>query len=471
MLAGRLEEAAEIYQRLMPDHADSWRLLRPYARLLWNRQQRDQALCVLDRAVTLAPDEPELSVDRADYCFALGNIEEAAESMRHAAALAPSNPDYLVKLALILLQRRDKSGARTACKNALALAPNLKSARHLLGDLAWQDGDFETAIQNLSISRQIPNPETDVNAALASSLFALGRITEITGFPDPVTAGQRYLEIILRAVFNWQMGNFERCELLVRNAARLLPHCSEAPRVSQFHRLERLLRWLVESLPENEALYQARAEAPLFVVGDNQGLPAAHLTVPFHNRSYRLRGLTVAGLRMADIVTSDANAQSKALRGLLDRLPAGVGVLLSAGSADLHAKGSVLARLRTDSDSALERHFEELVAAYLNRTCQWCERFDLKPAYLIPPHSNASLRKIDSADRKRFLAAVGVLASVMRRRLSDRGLTAIDLWAATKDEGGKARHDCFIDQNHVAPTAIIEAFRAADGSSGAPTSR
>ena len=207
------------------------------------------------------------------------------------------------------------------------------------------------------------------------------------------------------------------------------------------------------------------------MVGDNQTLPAAHLTVPFRNRSCRLRGLTVVGLRMADLVTNDANTRSMDLRGLLERLPAGVGVLLSAGSADLHAKGSVLARLRADNDSALERHIEKLVATYLDRTCQWCEKFDVKPAYLIPPHSNASLRKIDSSDRKRFVAAVEILASVMRQRISDRGLTAIDLWAATKDEGGKARRDRFIDQNHVAPIAIVDAFRAADRSSGTPTSR
>ena len=458
-LAGRLSEAAEIYGRLMSEHADNWQLLRPYARLLWNRQEHDRAFSLLDKAATLAPNQPELFIDRADYYFALGQITEAEESTRKALALAPDDPDFLVKLALVLLERMDREGARQACEKAIASVSGLKSAHQVLGDLAWQDGKFESAIEHLSIAREKPNPQSDVNAALGSSLFALGRTPEIAGLSEPPTEGQKYLETVLRAVFNWQNADFERCELLVGKAAQILPQCAGAPRVWHLHRLQHLLEELLGFLPGNEALYNAHAEAPLFAIGDNQVLSSAHLTLPYRGRLFRLRSVTVVGLRMADLVIPEANPQRAALTGILARLPAGADVLISAGSADLHFKDGILDRLRTNPDFELEGYLERLTADYLDRTTAWCAESELNPVFLIPPHTNVSMRKLGAADRGRFVAAVTSFAAIIRRQLSERGLSAIDLWAATVDEGGETRRDRFLDRNHVSPSTIAEAFR------------
>ena len=62
-LAGRLEEAAEIYQRLADDHPTSWTVRQRYARLSWNRQRREQAFALLDEALAIAPEQPALHAE------------------------------------------------------------------------------------------------------------------------------------------------------------------------------------------------------------------------------------------------------------------------------------------------------------------------------------------------------------------------------------------------------------------------
>jgi tetratricopeptide (TPR) repeat protein len=146
-LAGRLEEAAEIYRRLASDNPQNWEVRQRFARLSWNRQQRDQAFAWLGEAIEISPDQPELHIERADYLFAMGRLDEAQASIKNALALAAGEADFHVKLALVQLERRDGDGAWATAQRAIELDPGHKGACQILGNLCWQRGELEAAVE------------------------------------------------------------------------------------------------------------------------------------------------------------------------------------------------------------------------------------------------------------------------------------------------------------------------------------
>jgi tetratricopeptide (TPR) repeat protein len=330
-LAGRLEEAAEIYRRLASDNPQNWEVRQRFARLSWNRQQRDQAFAWLGEAIEISPDQPELHIERADYLFAIGRLDEARVSIRHALRLAAGEADYHVKLALVQLESRDGDGAWAAAQRAIELDPEHKGARQILGNLCWQRGELEAAVEHFQISRRRPNPASDPNAGFASTLFALGRTPEIAGLGKPVINAQNYIEIMLRAVYNWQVGRIEPCNSLLQTGRPLFARSPQAPRMPIFHQIQQVVAAMVDYLPAHPDFYQTEAEAPLFLIGDNHVLPAAHLTLPFAERQRRAISILVVSMKTASLVRDEPNAQSAALLAALDRLPAGADVVLSAG--------------------------------------------------------------------------------------------------------------------------------------------
>jgi tetratricopeptide (TPR) repeat protein len=461
-LAGRLEEAAAIYQQLAEDHPASWKVRQRYARLSWNRQRREQAFALLDEALAIAPEQSALHAERADYLFAMGHLEAAQASMQEASRLAPEEADHHVKLALVRLESRDIQGAWTAAQRAIELDPDHKGARQILGDLCWQRGELENAVEHFTISRRPPNSAADPNGGFSSTLFALGRAPEIATLSKPNINAQDYIETVLRGTFNWQNGRLERCKKLMSKAEALYSRTPNAPRVPIFHQIQRVVGTMTDFLPNNPEFYQTEAEAPLFLVGDNHVLPAAHLTLPFDGQRRRAIGILVVSMKITSLIPEAAeNPQRTGLLAALDRLPAGADVMLSAGELDTRYGDGILGRLKANSSLDRDKTVGQLVADYLDTTADWCRERDLRPAYLIQPAPNVKLRQIPSFDREPFLGLIRIFVDSLRREAAARNLPVVDLYAVTANGDGRGRRELFIDSNHALPQAYRTAFENA----------
>ncbi len=460
--AGRLEEAAEIYGRLADANPQSWEVRQRYARLAWNRQQRDQAFALLREALAISPGQPTVHAERADYLFAMGRLDEAQADMEEALRAAPDEADYHVKLALVRLERRDSRGAEAVASRAIELAPDHKGARQILGDLCWQRGELERAIEHFTISRSAPHAAADPNGGFASALFALGRTPEIAQLSKPAINAQDYIETVLRGVFNWQSGRLERCKKLMSKADALFSRTSQAPRVPIFHQIHRVVETMVEFLPNHPEFYQTEAEAPIFLVGDNHVMPAAHLTLPFAGQARRAIGILVVSMKTTSLVPEAVdNPQRAGLLAALDRLPADADVLLSAGELDTRYNDGILDRLKADPSLDPDEMIGRLVADYLETTAGWCRERGLRPAYLIQPAPNVKLRQIPSFEREPFLAMIASFVDTLRREAATRSLPVVDLYTVTADGDGRGRKDLFIDSNHALPQVYRAAFENA----------
>jgi tetratricopeptide (TPR) repeat protein len=120
--------------------------------LLANRPNRAFAAATL--ALTLAPEDPDLLIDRAVVLGSLGQYAESIEDLDRALTLDPTRAEGLVFRAAAHRQRDERALALRDVELALSMQPGHVEAllergilRQMQGDLAGARADWENAIR------------------------------------------------------------------------------------------------------------------------------------------------------------------------------------------------------------------------------------------------------------------------------------------------------------------------------------
>lgn len=149
--ADRLEDLA---RRSTADPAVRAALFAEAANAWMLADDADRAYGAATMALTLAPDDPALAVDRAVALGALRRWAEALEDLDRAVALAPSRPDAWVLRAGAERRLGRMAEAERDVAKALALAPDDADAlleraalRRAKGDIKGARADWERVVQ------------------------------------------------------------------------------------------------------------------------------------------------------------------------------------------------------------------------------------------------------------------------------------------------------------------------------------
>jgi len=181
---GRLEEARADYETAM-------RVGPPFPEAYYNRAEilfalgdHDGALADLDYALELDPGFVDAYVNRAGLLAARGEYGRARADAERGLALAPANPYLLCVLGQIEMAEDRAEAARRAFDGALRHDPSLAAAWANRGMLAFETGDLDGAVRDLSraveLTRANANPgeEAPLLFNRAVALRAAGREEE-----------------------------------------------------------------------------------------------------------------------------------------------------------------------------------------------------------------------------------------------------------------------------------------------------
>lgn len=97
-------------------------------------ERYDDAVEDLSRALEFDPRRADALVFRAAAQRQLGHLEQAQDDVDRAVSLDPDNPDTLLERGILRQRRGDRSGARKDWERAAALSPDTAT-----GDLAQQN--------------------------------------------------------------------------------------------------------------------------------------------------------------------------------------------------------------------------------------------------------------------------------------------------------------------------------------------
>jgi tetratricopeptide (TPR) repeat protein len=144
------ESACRVLNQRYPDFAAGWLAASQIAMRLGSA--RDALRCI-DRALSLAADNPVFLLHRAQCLLALGELSKAIEAADGAQRQAAGDAVLLDALGSLYSHANDQRRALAAYDAALALAPanplfifNRAAVRRFLGQLAEAEADYDRVI-------------------------------------------------------------------------------------------------------------------------------------------------------------------------------------------------------------------------------------------------------------------------------------------------------------------------------------
>ncbi len=139
--ASALKIVQEIATRA-PASADAFHLLALCEK---NLGRRDAAAAAFETATRLAPRDPNILSNHANFIYSSGRAAAAVELYRRALTLAPAHADAWLNLGLALLDIPDIQASQAALQKAAALAPQRSTIWQALGSAYRAAGDLENA--------------------------------------------------------------------------------------------------------------------------------------------------------------------------------------------------------------------------------------------------------------------------------------------------------------------------------------
>lgn len=179
---GELEAAREAFQhalRIQPDFAEAHVNLADLIHRIGRSELRAAGEAAARRAIELAPGLGRAHLALAKQLAFGRNFAAAIEAARQAVAIDPSAPGY-VELAGLLLKGGELQQAADTARHALTVAPGNPDLHCLIGTVLLKQGEAEAAIEQLRESLILdPDNRAAFNALavanLGIALSAVGR--------------------------------------------------------------------------------------------------------------------------------------------------------------------------------------------------------------------------------------------------------------------------------------------------------
>jgi tetratricopeptide (TPR) repeat protein len=259
LVSGKLEQASASIQealKVAPDNPESWKLAADLARRLGNKKS---TLGYSEKAATLAPKRPELTLIWASDAILADQPEAGARALALLSnnTLADSAPAQRI-LGELARRRTDLTAARSHFENALHLeGPDTAINEIPLGVVLLQSKDRELRQRGLGLlAKWQADPEWGANAVRTLLQDALAR--------DDHPAMRKWADV-LRAHPRCTLGDIPNCllalsktdEVRFNEVISLMEknHAGDSPNIAllvswlnQIGRSEEALRW-TESLP------------------------------------------------------------------------------------------------------------------------------------------------------------------------------------------------------------------------------
>ena len=176
--SGKLEPAAQLYQKILFQEQDNASALHLLGVLHDQQGQHARAVEEIGRAVALQPNVPAFHANLAEAYRALGQFERAAGCCRMALRLWAEFPEAHCNLGLALQGLGRHAEAAEEFKHALRLRPDFAAAHNNLGITLRELGKFEDALEHFRRAVKFAPDYPPAHTNLGQLLLDLGHPEE-----------------------------------------------------------------------------------------------------------------------------------------------------------------------------------------------------------------------------------------------------------------------------------------------------
>lgn len=428
--AGRFADAIAIYQYciVLAPHV-------PESHVNLGNAFRDQgkyeiAIDCYHKALALHPDHADAYGNQGRALYLMGNLEEAIASCHTALRLCPEHIETLNTLGNVLFVQGKLDDAITCYRQALAVYPDFPKALHNLGNaLQWMDQSSDSINTRLKfISLDTADPALKVNAAVSLAVMY-------------------YLQDDLPATREMTV----RVSMFLRQTKRKL--CNE---VIYCRYLNQLLQWWDTV---GSGLRRSEPIDTLYVVGESHALTYHNIEVEHEGRQVLCKARWIAGCKQWHLGNSLDNMQKFLFRKILGAIPRHANILLIIGEIDCRYDGGIMQAWKKDVSQSLHGMALETISGYLKFVLRIAAERDQKVIIGGVPATNVELDKLSTEQVEQFTGLLKFFNNQLREQSVLAGLGFLDLFSMTDGGNGISNLQWHIEDIHLRPDAIPEAFK------------
>jgi tetratricopeptide (TPR) repeat protein len=188
----RQTEAAEVWMLLLRDKSDDAVTVSHVADLMRDANLTDRAMTLYQRAITLAPDQPQYKVDLGDLYHSLQQRDKALEIWRAIAAGDLRTTENLVRLANVLRNHDYRDEALQTMRDVVEMSPTFHHhirLAQMLRDIALSGdrGRLEESLAQVSLASAIAESPEEHETVLQERIRGLQDLGRLQSVADELT--------------------------------------------------------------------------------------------------------------------------------------------------------------------------------------------------------------------------------------------------------------------------------------------
>ncbi|MEE9496795.1 MAG: tetratricopeptide repeat protein [Desulfobacterales bacterium] len=228
--SGDLEQAADIYKKLLqnnPNHSD---LLHLLGILTYQKNDGAEAEMLINQAIQIDPANPFYYCSLADVLIEKGLLDEAIASYLKSLQLKPDFDVAHYNLGNVFADTGDSQSAISCYQQALAINPNLAEAHYNLAHVFQKLEAYDKAADHYRTALQLNPDHFYTYFHLANLLLDHGQLEEaVSHYQNALKLNPNHADThnnLGRALND--LGKFKQASIYFQNAVTLEPEFTEA---------------------------------------------------------------------------------------------------------------------------------------------------------------------------------------------------------------------------------------------------
>lgn len=458
---GRFAEAESSYRRaleLMPDFAAGHCNL---GLILKEQERLSEAEVSLIRALALKPDFVEAHINLGATLLGQDRWSEAEASLHRALKLKPDSVEAHVNMGVTLLEQGRLTESKASCCRALEIKPDSAAAYYNLGnafrDLIELDQSvlaYEKAIHYKPDMAEAYQALGDVFRFMDrkdDELFAYHKALVI----DPIKVGME--TAVMLAIRYYLEGNVEQSRRMLLVSQPIMATINTRSKISRIYwkYISRLLSCSPQSVGETSCQEDMDI---LYVIGESHALSPHGTVVRYRERKMRCAAQWIAGCKQWHLGNNSRNKYKHKFELIMGLLPRQSAVLLTIGEIDCRHDGGIIKTWKRLPDKSLDEVAHATVEAYVRYVAGIGARHGHRLVVSGVPAINFQLDELEADAAEQLVRLIRIFNGMLKELVLAAGMDFLDVYAFTDRGDGLACGQWHIDNFHLLPSAIAEAF-------------
>jgi len=425
---GRLSEAEASFRQtlsIMPDVAEAHNEL---GNTLYNQGRFSETEASFRQALLLRPDYAEAHFNLGVMLHDQGRLPEAKTMYRRALEIKPDYVDAHFNLSITLKNQGILYEAEASCRRALELKPDHAEAYSNLGDIFSYMGNHGQAAVSWRKALSIDPGGTGLDAAVWLALLC------------------------------WLEGNYEQFHRMLLVSEPIMATTGDKHKSTRIYR-EYLGRLQSCHQQTGVGADQQKDMKTLYVVGESHSLSAHGVAIRYREREMRCSAQWIAGCKQWHLGNGKASKYKHKFEAIMEKIPRQSIILLSIGEIDCRPAEGIIHAWKNAPEKPLEGFAYSTANGYVSYVKRMASRQGHRLVIGGVPTPNMKLLNTLEADAAGQLVKLirdfnGILKNLARAA----GMDFLDVYSLTDRGDGIADGQWHIDNYHLLPIAMTEAF-------------